>query len=496
MKLSDGQPPRFMRLKRIPFLVFAAGACLLLSAMPGASPGKTVGAPADMPAIAAGPTALPNESPLSRTQTPAQGADIPTANDNDDDAPAPSTAATRTPVLWSLESLNNELNAFGRVTIAGMPPGEYDSAMAIEWMPLNTPGAPQPLQIDLRNQMDYAEIENIILNLDRYDGVDAFDIGDSEQGRNIFMVRIDLQGVDSPAEKPMILLTGSVHAREFAGADYLCKMMNDLMIQTQTDAGTQRLLEQVTLVCVPLVNPDGRELIIESGKNSRKSNANGVDLNRNMPSLNAGMHKKGVRFTKLISKKPGMYYFPGEHLGSESESRAMIRFFNTFIPDPNTKLYVDLHQRGQFMYFNKPFLSNESDLRSKAFGIDVRAVLNKGYPLRKEKAAYGLDGAGGTMTDYARSVAEGMVFSYKYGRLVMMTEGVETPLLQFDDIDKAPTAHEPVNPHFAAVTMEIGTVNSIGRSKSAHNARFRTYNKYGWANFLTGIAELVLGQSG
>jgi hypothetical protein len=494
MKLSDGQPPRFMRLKRISFLVFAAGACLLLSLMPGASPGKTVGAPAQIAAVAAGPTAIPNESPLSRTQTPAQSADNPVEND-DDDAPEPSAAATNAPVLWSLEALNNELKTFGRVTIAGMPPREYDSAMAIEWMPLNTIGPPQPLQVNLRNLMGYADIESIIFNLDRYDGVDAFDIGDSEQSRNIYMVKIDLKGVHSPAEKPMILLTGSVHAREFAGADYLCKMMNDLMIQAQTDAYTQRLLEQITIVCVPLVNPDGRELIIESGKNSRKSNANGVDLNRNMPSLNAGMHKKGVRFVELISKKPGMYYFPGDYLGSESESRAMIRFFNTYIPDPNTKLYVDMHQFGQFTYYNKPFLSIESDLRSRAFGIDLRAVLNKGYPLRKEKATYGLDGAGGTMTDYARSVAEGMVFSYKYGRLVMMAEGVETPLLQFSDIDKAPTAHKPANPDFVAVTMEIGTVNSVGMSKSAHNSRFRTYNKYGWANFLPGIAELVLGQS-
>lgn len=396
--------------------------------------------------------------------------------------------------VWSLAAINNELAGTARMTIAGMLPQNYDSAMAIEWTPLNRSGAPQPFVVDLLEPIGYADIENILFNLDLYDGVDVLDIGDSEQGRDIYMVRINLTSENvSPADKPVILLTGSVHAREFAGADYLVKMMNDLMVKAQTDAYIRRLLEQVTLVCVPLVNPDGRELIMLGGDVSRKSNANGVDLNRNMPSLNAGILMNGAELSTSIADEPGMDFFPGDHLGSESESQAMIRFFNAFVPDSRTKLYVDLHQRGQFMYYNKPFLSPRMNARSRAFASALSARLGGGYPPQREALHYGISGLGGTMTDYARSIAEGMTYSYKYGRLVLMMDGIETPLGRFSGADSAIKACRPANPGFIAVTPEIGTEYSIGPGMDARLQRAQIYSAYNWDSFLPSVIELVLG---
>ncbi len=395
--------------------------------------------------------------------------------------------------LWSLAAINRDLADTGRMTIAGMQPEDYDSAMTIEWMPLNRRGTPQMLEVDLNEPMDYAQIEGILFNLHLYEGVDVLDIGDSEQGRNIYMVTIDLKSEDVPsADKPVILLTGSVHAREFAGADYLVKMMNDLMVKAQSDAYMRHLLEQVTIVCVPLVNPDGRELIMIGGDAGRKSNANGVDLNRNMPSLNAGMLLKGVQPSPDIENAPSLDFFPGYHLGSERESQAMIRFFNTYVPDPRTRLYVDLHQRGQFMYYNKPFLTYRSDEQSLAFASSLSALLNDGYSPRREAFRYGLSGLGGTLTDYARSVAEGMVYSYRYGRLVLMMDSIETPLIRFRDLDSAISAYNPANPGFIAVTPEIGTEYSIGPDETARMLRAETYEEFGWNSFLPGIIELVL----
>ncbi len=398
--------------------------------------------------------------------------------------------------VWDLAAINSEMPA-GSLAIAGMLPEDYDNAMAIEWSWLNRRGTPQPLEVDLHKPIGYAEIESILFNLDLYEGVDVLDIGDSAQGRNIYMVTIDLQAEDMPAsDKPVILLTGSVHAREFAGADYLVKMMNDLMIKAESDTYTRRLLAQVTIVCVPLVNPDGRELIMNGGDADRKSNANGVDLNRNMPSLNAGMLLEGMQSSADIDEMPSLDFFPGYRLGSESESRAMIRFFNTYVPDARTRLYVDLHQRGQFMYYNKPFLTYHSDERSQAFAAAVSALLNDGYPPQREAYRYGLNGQGGTMTDYARSVAEGMVYSYKYGRLVLMMDGVETPLVRFRDLDNAIKAYRPANPAFIAITPEIGTEFSIGPDEQARQLRAQTYDEFGWADFLPGIIQMVLGEAG
>ena len=205
----------------------------------------------------------------------------------------------------SLAELNQEYAAYGSFTIPGMEGSDYDAAMALEWTDIETPGEPVPYDIDVSALMDYAAIEKYILNLGRYGGVQVSVIGKSEMGRNIYMVTVDLPG-GADADKPLLMLTGGVHAREFAGADYTVKFLNDTLIRAQTDAYTRALLGSVTIVAVPLVNPDGRELIVEGGDPSRKSNANGVDLNRAMPSVNAGQLAMGSDLNEDFSHVPGM----------------------------------------------------------------------------------------------------------------------------------------------------------------------------------------------
>jgi uncharacterized membrane protein YvbJ len=212
-----------------------------------------------------------------------------------------------------------------------------------------------------------------------------------------------------------------------------------------------------------------------------------------MPSLNAGQLGKGNARNKEIAKKPGPGYFPGYSLGSESESQAMIKFFDYWVADKNTKIYVDLHQQAGWQYYNKAFLSLKSDEKSKKFAKFLNKLLNNRYPPKTEAKTYGLDGAGGTMTDYARSVAEGMIYSYRYGRLAMNIKGSERPLIYFKDIDKMKKYYRPVNKDFIAVTPEIGKAGSIGPGAKARSLRDTEYKKYNWQNFLPGIMEWMLG---
>jgi len=381
------------------------------------------------------------------------------------------------------------------MTIAGMKGSDYDKAMALEWKLIGTQGGPQDITIDIRKKMDYRTYEKTIFNLDRYEGVEVYDIGDSAKKRNIYMVVLDLTSRDKPVEnKPILLITGSVHAIEFAGAEFATKFLNDIVVKAKSDPYTRLLLENVKIAAVPLVNPDARELILQGKKKSVwKANANGVDLNRNMPSLNAGQLVKGVRKNSAIKTKPGAGYFPGTRLGSESESRAMIKYFNTWVADKNTRFYADLHQQAGWQYYNKIFLSAVSDARSKSFARLTNKLLKNRYPLKSESKTYGIDGAGGTMTDYARSVAEGMVFSYQYGRLVMLVNGVEKPLITFKDIDKVKKYYKPANANFVTVTPEIAKAGSIGAGSKARNLRYTEYKKYNWGNFLPGTIENVLG---
>jgi len=397
--------------------------------------------------------------------------------------------------LASLSKINRELKKYGKMTIAGMKGSDYDKAMAEEWKKVNAQGGPQNLSVDIRKQMDYKTFEAIIMNLDKYGGVEVYDIGDSAKKRNIYMAVLDFTNRDKPVEnKPIILITGGVHAIEFAGTEFCAKFLNDIVVKAQNDPYTRLLLENVRIAAVPLVNPDARELIIQGKlKSVWKANANGIDLNRNMPSLNAGQLIKGIRQNRSIAKKKGAGYFPGYNLGSESESRAMIKFFNTWVTDKNTRFYADLHQQAGWQYYNKIFLSAASDKLSKSFAGLTNKLLKNRYPLKSEKSTYGIDGVGGTMTDYARSVAEGMVFSYKYGRLVMKIKGAEKPLIAFRDIDKVKAYYKPVNDRFVSITPEIAKAGSIGPGAKSRQLRFDEYNKYNWANFLPGTIENILG---
>lgn len=397
--------------------------------------------------------------------------------------------------LLSLEEINKQYEEFGRMTVAGMKPEDYDKAMAIEWETLDTPGEPQSLTVDISKLMNYKAFEKYIINLDKYEGVEVSVIGKSGRGRNIYMVKVDLgAGEEREGDKPIIMLTGNVHAREFAGAEYITKFLNDTIKKAAYDDYTRLLLESAVIVAVPLVNPDGREIIINGGSVSRKSNANGVDLNRAMPSLNAGQLANGVKMEKLFSTKPGMAYFAGYNLGTESETQAMIKWFNYYVPIAD--LYVDLHQQGGTEFYNKIFLSSESDALSKQYAVKNNILLKKGYRLVSEKSVYGLIGSGGTFTDYAKSVAEGCIYSYSLGRMVLDADGTEMPLISFRDIDLCKQYYKPLNSNFKSICIEIGRYRiNRGASRAARRYREKEYNTYGWKNFLTGTIENVLGVS-
>jgi len=103
--------------------------------------------------------------------------------------------------------------------------------------------------------------------------------------------------------------------------------------------------EQITLHMVPMVNPDGVDLVV-GGKAppSWKANAWGVDLNSNYP---AGWElAKAHKFARGYTV-PGPRDYVGPHPLSEPESMAMAAF--TKLKDP--ALTISLHTQGEEIYW-------------------------------------------------------------------------------------------------------------------------------------------------
>jgi len=117
----------------------------------------------------------------------------------------------------------------------------------------------------------------------------------------------------------VVLMMASIHGNEAAGTP----LLNDLAKQV---VETPDLLTGVTLVLLPVVNPDG----VESGQ---RYNARGVDLNRNFPAEN---RQNSSRY--------------GLNALSEPESLAIYQVINDTLPNH----IVTLHEPLQCVDYDGP----------------------------------------------------------------------------------------------------------------------------------------------
>ncbi len=120
--------------------------------------------------------------------------------------------------------------------------------------------------------------------------------GTSPEGRELPLLVLSASGVRSPvaaraAEKPIVLVINGIHAGEVEGKEASLMLVRDLL---ESELG--EMLEHVTLLVVPLFNPDGNDRI--SAENRRldlaklegqlgptsgvgtRTNASGINLNR------------------------------------------------------------------------------------------------------------------------------------------------------------------------------------------------------------------------
>jgi hypothetical protein len=121
------------------------------------------------------------------------------------------------------------------------------------------------------------------------------DFGQSGQGRSLPLLVLSSAGVADPAaaralERPVVLLQNGIHAGEVEGKEAALMLVRDLL-----HGGEAGLLDAITVVVVPLLNPDGNDamdtanralqierLIGQSGppRVGTRVTAAGINLNR------------------------------------------------------------------------------------------------------------------------------------------------------------------------------------------------------------------------
>lgn len=179
-------------------------------------------------------------------------------------------------------------------------------------------------------------------------------LGQSHEGRQIWAIKLsdDVQAED-PTE-PETLFIGGQHAREWIGVEVSFLIAQYLAQHYETDERVRRLIDNLEIWIVPLVNPDGHEYTradpcptapqsyCRLWRKNRRDLGNsvfGVDLNRNW-SFQWDSRAGG-------SRNPNSITYRGPEPFSEPEIRAIRDL--VLSPQRRFKAFIDYHSFSQLV---------------------------------------------------------------------------------------------------------------------------------------------------
>ena len=232
-------------------------------------------------------------------------------------------------------------------------------------------------------------IEDIALLAAMYpDIIKTKSVGKSVEGR-------EMQAVELGKGEKKIFLCGSIHAREYISSAYVMYFVDraafDYKNNTVRDGhNVQNILDNITFCILPMVNPDGVNLVQNGwdaaqnadnlkkmirrdgakqyGYQSWKANINGVDLNNGFV--------YGWEENQRVSA-PASAGFKGTSPMSEPELQALTSYMENIQPSA----VLAIHAQGKVLYLSQP-----DEIAKKIAG---NLMQNTGYQPQKISSAYG-----------------------------------------------------------------------------------------------------------
>ena len=205
---------------------------------------------------------------------------------------------------------------------------------------------------DFDEYMTLLEMYGYINNLatQRPDLCEVFSIGDSLQGRQMWVLHIT---GETPGPKPAVFYEGVIHAREWIAGPVVLYLANHLVSNYDTDREVEALVDGLDIYLAPCVNPDGYEYTWDTYRLWRKNRRNngdgtyGVDLNRNWSVGWGGGGSSG---------DTGDETYRGPFAFSEPET-CVLRDYIT--ADPNILAFMDYHSYSELILWPYGYTSAE-----------------------------------------------------------------------------------------------------------------------------------------
>lgn len=223
-----------------------------------------------------------------------------------------------------------------------------------------TPTATQTAEEDVVNPNQTYSYEMMIADAQRLaelypDIIQTESIGQSVEGRDLTLIKL------GTGEKKLLLL-GAHHAREYITATFLMETADEYARAAAADkpfdgVDIAALLKQVTVYIVPMVNPDGVNLVqngVDAVKDPEKvramrmlkdtydewkANINGVDLNRQYP-----CHWDDKASNTDV---PSSEMYKGTAPATEPEVQAVMALCNS----TDFVLAASFHTKGEVIYW-------------------------------------------------------------------------------------------------------------------------------------------------
>lgn len=252
------------------------------------------------------------------------------------------------------------------------------------------------------------EIAGMLELPERYPGLIRADvIGQSVEGRPL--VALHMTNFDDARPKPTVGLMGGIHGDEIGNGPWGLAVLRDVLEGYGKDPAATAALNSREFRSIPFANPDGRaraELGYLTGRNEDlffRTNARGVDLNRNFP------FHHGATNARRGSAGP----LPA----SEPETRAFVDYWEANLP----RVFADVHSEGRKVLI--PFghttdaPKDDAGLRLIAEGIGARNGYRAASSSRFTKG-----GTSGTSKDWMYGVHDVPSFTLEVGRTHHLTQ--------------------------------------------------------------------------
>jgi carboxypeptidase T len=220
----------------------------------------------------------------------------------------------------------------------------------------------------------YTTAENLVASNPQI--AEWLDIGDSrlkQLGQGGYDIRaLHLTNRSIPGPKPVVLIQGAIHAREYATAESVTRFAEQMVQGYGVNPDITWMIDYNDINLILVANPDGRKLAETSATRMTRKNRNpafvcaadtqqtGVDLNRNYPFDYGGPGTS----TTICSQT-----FRGPSAISEAESLALTTFEQSIFPDQRAEtsvvppdqttpvsldasgIFIDVHSNGGGTWF-------------------------------------------------------------------------------------------------------------------------------------------------